>query len=546
MFHHCKNLRLQHFVYLGLFLLALFQISYLVHLYPNCSDDYAYMHITGTSSPVQNLSDIIISQLHHYTHVNGRFAVHAFLQLFLILGKPAFNIFLTLCYALCVFLIAHLSRANFSRACAFVALSLWILVPLPGQTIFWECGAFNYIIATCIGLIFIELFLADKKALQFLSLPLAFLVGNSHEGLSAGIWVALALFCILERKHSFSGLRAIALALLLLGFLSNILSPGTQLRINSFASENQTGFVATHLINICKSVQAYIHCLMAGKAEIWLITLLVICGAVLHYLHFRRNKTLSPLAFGLFAGSLANFALTLAANALYERAFFGTGILALISSYLMLLPILQKRSRLSGVLFALLLPLSFTSFFLASVQIKALRDKEECLIKQIKEQQSVLFAPETSANLHGRFVEWWGNSNNYTQNNLRSLYYGGQRYHSVIENTREKELIQSFDFSRCSEQRVFRLAPDAVLIRLKKRHKSERAVYLAPKQPSRLATLLGHESQEASATIQKHIPCAAFVQDGAFYLLLISPAPEINLDILYADGEEESLRITSV
>lgn len=549
MFHSESNSCARNIAYFLLFLFAILQITFLTAAYPLCSSDYTYMHICGTDNRVETLHDVFISQVYHYLNINGRFVAHAGLQAFLILGKPIFNATLPFIYALCVFLIIHLSKTRFRSSCAFVALSFWMGVSYPGATIFWECGAFNYIIPTCLSLVFLACFLSERKAFHILSVPMAFLVGNSHEGISFGIFIALLLYAFLNRKNKFSPILYVALFCLLLGFLSNFLSPGTQGRIATEADASSPGYILSRLFALFETFYWYIRNLIFCDFDVWLTTFLLIISAALTYLSFRQNKTLAVLPFALWVGALANFVLALASHTFYPRIFYGANLLALISSYLVVLPYLEKNRVSALIPHITIVLLSIASFFTAFSQIRAMQDREAYIIKQIQEQKSIVFLPEEIADVTGRFTEDWGNTNNYIKNTgdtgARSTYYGGPRDCSVFSDPKEQQIIESLDFSQFAEKRILRVAPDAVVVHLKRRHLREHASCMATKKPGKLSKLLGKETTEDTPRIKQNISCAAFERDGEYYILIVSPEPEIDLDIFYWNGEQETLKITS-
>lgn len=65
------------------------------------ADDYNYRFIFGTANQrVEHIFDIIESMRAHYHTMNGRLILHSLTQLFLLWGKPVFNVVNTVGYLL--------------------------------------------------------------------------------------------------------------------------------------------------------------------------------------------------------------------------------------------------------------------------------------------------------------------------------------------------------------------------------------------------------------------------------------------------------------
>lgn len=239
-----------------IFITAIIAICYYIMncLTPYNQDDFVYMHICGDEnmSFVTSVSDIISSQVWHYSNVNGRFLVHFVEQFFAgIAGKPLFNILNTLVYVLLIWQIFRLITRHIgsktliiSNLLLFLFLSSILFFSFPGQTMLWMAGSVNYQWAMAVLLIVINVFF--KSSLKesdngfgcylkhFFLFLFAIIAGWTQEGIVIPIIGALIVWLIVHR----SGItisRVIILVGLLFGVLLIVISPGT---INRIASSN--------------------------------------------------------------------------------------------------------------------------------------------------------------------------------------------------------------------------------------------------------------------------------------------------------------------
>jgi len=77
---------------------------------PLMMDDYDYSFSWSTGERVAGVGDILASQAQHYLLWGGRSVVHFLAQLFLFLGKPAFNIANSVMYLLLLAEICALAK----------------------------------------------------------------------------------------------------------------------------------------------------------------------------------------------------------------------------------------------------------------------------------------------------------------------------------------------------------------------------------------------------------------------------------------------------
>ena len=120
------------------------------HFMPIHRDDYDYSLIWGTGVHVGAFSDVLTSAMQHYLLHGGRMMTVICLDLFLWLGKPAFdaaNALMFLALAALVTMHARRSLAFRQRPGLLVsaALMLWLALPHFGEVAVWKSGSTVYL-----------------------------------------------------------------------------------------------------------------------------------------------------------------------------------------------------------------------------------------------------------------------------------------------------------------------------------------------------------------------------------------------------------------
>lgn len=208
-------------------------------------DDFVYKFMIAGgeidySHRIGNIWDIILSQVDHYFTVNGRSIVHFFVQLFTgLLGKQVFNVFNVIFFAAFVWLLKlNLTRQSGLSAngvAIAIVLALTLLLPRFKDTFLWMTGSINYLWSSTIILAF--LYFYDNKRLQPVDthliwlLPLAFLTGWTHEGISLPLALSLVFLNLLQFKQSYRQQGLWMAVFLLGGACMAALLPGTFSRL---------------------------------------------------------------------------------------------------------------------------------------------------------------------------------------------------------------------------------------------------------------------------------------------------------------------------
>ncbi len=217
-------------------------------LTPLCADDYSYLYTfiyTDEKFRITNLSELFYSQLNHYMVMNGRTVAHTLAQLFLMWGKPVFNVintfvFLLLGWAMQVLMTGkwHFQLSYFLFGMAVI----WFFTPSFGQDYLWLTGSCTYLYCILIILLFLIPF---RRACTeenhggiwraVLFLPFGVAAGWSSENAAAAMIVMEICFLIVLRlsRKTFRAWMFTGLAGSLIGFALLILSPGQSVRLEN-------------------------------------------------------------------------------------------------------------------------------------------------------------------------------------------------------------------------------------------------------------------------------------------------------------------------
>lgn len=197
-------------------------------------DDLAYSLVEGPWTPVHTLGDVLTSFWYHYFNSNGRIADLMAMLFSGLLGKTAFNV----CNALVFGLMLHLLSLLTTGRRSLMTVSMFLAVvgtcyPVPGETLLWIAGSFNYMWAITASLALMAVVSRVKGATGWgrglLLLLGAFVAGAMNEATSFGFLAGCCLYCIFNRGHFTHAMR-----LSLLGYLAGVAfivaSPGAWAR----------------------------------------------------------------------------------------------------------------------------------------------------------------------------------------------------------------------------------------------------------------------------------------------------------------------------
>ncbi len=291
--------------------------------YPLLSDDWTYRFIFTQNRLVENLSDIITSQVIHYHKWGGRFVAHSLVQFFLLIDKIWFDIANTVCYAGCCALIARVaSKSNFLRNWFLVLASLWVIMPTPSSTMFWLTGSFNYLWPSCLTAVFLFLILSEKKQCQLAAIVIGLIAGNGHESIAVGASWALILYAIATRKKSL--IFYVAIGSYVVGMLLNVIAPGNFARVAAIGADEQAGVLAC-VAKYFKNFLKVGYRLTFNWSDLGVqCCSLLWCGAayvcVKHWKDIGKQNLLSVL---FLSGAAVSLSLNVVSGVAYARAVYG-------------------------------------------------------------------------------------------------------------------------------------------------------------------------------------------------------------------------------
>lgn len=304
---------------------------------PTLSDDMLYRvkWLASDSDPVESinsLSDLLSSQCVHYMTVNGRFIVHLLGQAALVfVPSVVMAVINSALFALMLHQIACFTRAGNKRLMTAAVALMLLFAVFSGlrTTMLWSIGTANYLWVLVATLAFIQFIgKAHNRFMvrtDLMMLPVAFIVGWSHEGLSVPVSAAMALWLVVNRfKTKNKALPWLMLAYML-GTLLCLLSPGIRERAMS-ADITMKSRMLSAAVNLVSNVRVT---WMLVLAWLWLwrtdrMTLRI------HWLRYRF----------VYAALAVSFCIVLAGGTNLERVAFFTDFIAM----LMLLCLIQQKA----------------------------------------------------------------------------------------------------------------------------------------------------------------------------------------------------------
>ena len=409
-------------VFIGIFLLN--QIT----LYT--SDDYTYHFFFKGEYPIaplqkiESLSDLVTSQINHWTNLNGRFLAHTLVQLFMQVDKSVFNLFNSLAFLALGWLLASFASrlAEVSRPSPFILVSsylyLWWCLPEFGKTALWLSGSINYLWSSLFYLSWFYAILFWKPRLKS-GLPLillGLLAGATNENTAPAIILSCGLYLgyLLLRKKEVNLSKWLSLGLAIFSFYLILSSPGSHHR----ASKTTTG------------LSTMFHSLMeVFKLQRYYLLVVYLLVAALFYFIYRREQLAREEALKLSMVLLAHLASTYVLIFSPEtpgRVFFGPSLLVgllIISQLSKLSPSKNGIPPLRLAFFSLLLATAVSYVFVFYDNFKSYRQVQHQyqMIQEAKAQghrtvtipmlseAATLYNPyHTTANL-GEGDEYWFN-----------------------------------------------------------------------------------------------------------------------------------------
>lgn len=241
-------------------ILSLGILFYIINiLTPEYIDDYAYKYMFSIcgidyNHPINNVSQIVISQYNHYFVWNGRIVVHSIVQLFsALLGKNVFNVFNTFVFISLSWMLALLQGGGKANYICFGSAIIVLLFPAFNDTVLWMTGSIGYLWSVASILFFLILLRKWKNqslsraSMVFVSI-ISFFVGALHEGITFPLSFSL-LFCVLVRWREYkNNYILLPIFLFFIGALFCAFSPATLTR-GAVTSNLGIKLIVSKLIN---------------------------------------------------------------------------------------------------------------------------------------------------------------------------------------------------------------------------------------------------------------------------------------------------------
>ncbi len=331
--------------------LALYFLFFLLLnvLTPLVSDDYRYAFSFATDERITSVWQIFPSLYEHYFVMHGRTAVHFFTQLFMLLGKPVFNV---LNAGVAALLLYGLHRLAAGRGEKYPVLLLglggllFLFTPAFGQTMLWLDGACNYLWGISIVVWVLVPFrdaLVDGTEVRSpwllaLFFPGSLFMGAASENASpAALLFMIAVTAIQWKKTGRLSRRLfVSCALAAAGFLVLVLSPANAIRSSFYAAEGLSR-MGQYLLNFRTAAET----LLSHGLPLCCVFLVLFAVAAAQKAD-RNRLLLSALLF--LAGLAANFAMTLS-NGYPLRAMMGCAVLLTAASGVLLPEALKGSHR---------------------------------------------------------------------------------------------------------------------------------------------------------------------------------------------------------
>lgn len=302
-------------------------------LSPEFHDDFVYkfMLVNGSvdySRPVNSLADVLRSQWEHYFVANGRSVVHVLVQVFTgLLGKQVFNVLNAVVFALFVYLlqnnVTRCSRDNGFFAVAFTLL-LVLLLPLFKDTFLWMTGSVNYLWSGTAVLFFLSIYesrghlLVKGNRVVVWMLPLALLMGWTHEGISLPLAVSLLVLNLLDFKRSRQSWGFWLTVAFLVGACITAFAPGNLVR-----SSASGGFALSTLgLKVLNGITVFGH--------LKIVYLAILLTTVLWFVNWSLARNVLRQNRHLLLAMLLSVGIVLVAGLTSQRTAFGLELFSMI------------------------------------------------------------------------------------------------------------------------------------------------------------------------------------------------------------------------
>ena len=508
-------------------------------MYPICSDDMTYTFMFGSSERVQTVSDVFVSQAHHYSTWGGRFVSHCGVQIALLFKKEWFNLINVLAYAMTAWAVVAVSGKGKNMGYYLIAImSLWIMMPHSGSTMFWLTGTFNYLWPSCLSALFLFCLFSQSKWAKCLALFIGVIAGNGHECISIGLTVALLLYIITSSKKD--RLFYAGVLCFLVGTLSNVVAPGNfqRLLVGSSASKEDIDLFQ-HIVGYGKTFAKIVWEGIFKNEDFAFRCCVALCciSLVIGVRGIKKGEKQYVFPLCVLIGALSTLALNIVTKCIYPRSLYGFCFLSYFSFLIILgrTNIQRKHLILNSCFMLGLVTINAIEIPKAYRYISTLRSMYERIEEYACAQRTIV--PEVSGwqeAQKSKYVEAYGVFPSMLQNSGIKRYYNGLEM-SILPQSVYDSICQCAEALSQSEvhQRVY--ADNSVwYLKLKQLPLSASVrQYQQPAIPAFLATFV---NQFARPSLRdKNLPVIRI--GDSYYVYGESQDAEIPLKIVYSKQE---------
>ncbi len=374
----------------------------LMNLYTTAKEDDLF-HATiggGSARPIDTLMDVLRSWVAYYQY-DARTANIISFTFNGILGKSIFNVCNTLVFGLMAHLISRMATARRSPM-ALVMLYTYMVtaMPVPGETLLWVTGAFNYLWNFTASLLFIAYLMWHRNprpgmTMGILIVLLSMFAGGINEGTTFGVFGGLVLYYLFNRERVD---RAVMLAMTgyLMGVLLLLTCPGAWDRAADEVSHDASlmTLLAGHCRVVLENSRQYVTPLVAAVV----IVVMTIMGGF--------KKTFAATPFPLIYLVLLAFVIVLGKD--QQRLYFSFTMVSLVL-VVMCVYILLRRAwwlRLAVVAVGLVMCVKYYPPNIEVMrQYQAFYNRVDAEIKQTAGRQVVLRQP--TFDRYSRFIKYF-------------------------------------------------------------------------------------------------------------------------------------------
>lgn len=319
------------FSYCFLLCLLFSSILYLNIQTPFIGDDFVYSFIFRSTERIENIHDIIESQIIHYNSWGGRTVVHFILQCLLLIKSPfiinilnasVFILFLT------VIQFHFIGYLRVNTISTFIIFSLTcILQPAFAETCLWLTGSINYLWGTTIILYFLlpyrlykgKMIRKDKSFIfSILMFFAGIITGWTNENTIMGliiIIIGLIYYHLKLEKNKIPVWFYFGLVGIIIGYILMIIAPGNFVRASEAGTPNLMVF-AFRFFTATEALVSYLSLLNLG--------LIISIILLLKFSNDSKNKSLIIISIIYLLGVFASIYSMIASPTFPPRAWFGT------------------------------------------------------------------------------------------------------------------------------------------------------------------------------------------------------------------------------